>query len=98
MIVVDGAPTGDVVSQLGAARHLSTLVRSGPIHDPAVRIADLLCDVERTALVLVTIAEEMPVSETIDLAHRFATDTDMSPAALLVNQLQPETVTETGLP
>src|SRR5258708_5924129 len=38
LIVVDGAPTGHVVSQLGAARHLSTLVRSGPIHDQAVPI------------------------------------------------------------
>ncbi len=98
LIVVDGAPTGHVVSQLGAARHLSTLVRSGPIHDQAVRIADLLSDRERTAVVLVTIAEEMPVSETIDLAHRFADETDISPAALLVNQLQPEIVSEKDMP
>src|SRR5258708_14623532 len=98
LIVVDGAPTGHVVSQLGAARHLSTLVRSGPIHDQAVRIANLLSDVERTAVVLVTIAEEMPVSETIDLAHPFADETDIAPAALLVNQLQPQIVSDTHLP
>ncbi|HXA41444.1 MAG TPA: ArsA family ATPase [Candidatus Solibacter sp.] len=98
LIVVDGAPTGHVVSQLGAARHLSTLVRSGPIHDQAVRIANLLSDVERTAVVLVTIAEEMPVSETIDLADRFADETDITPAALLVNQLQPEIVSDADLP
>jgi anion-transporting ArsA/GET3 family ATPase len=92
LIVVDGAPTGHVVSQLGAARHLAELVRTGPIHDQAVRVADMLSDTGRTALVLVTIAEEMPVNETIDLAHRFTTDTDLVPAALVINQLQPEVV------
>jgi anion-transporting ArsA/GET3 family ATPase len=92
LIVVDGAPTGHVVSQLGAARHLAELVRSGPIHDQAGRVADMLCDAARTALVLVTIAEEMPVNETIDLARRFTDDTDLVPAALVVNQLQPEVV------
>lgn len=98
LVVVDGAPTGHVVSQLGAARHLAALVKSGPIHDQAVRIAELLADPARTAVVLVTIAEEMPVSETIDLAHRFADETDIKPAALLVNQLQPEVVAESKIP
>jgi anion-transporting ArsA/GET3 family ATPase len=92
LIVVDGAPTGHVVSQLGAARHLAELVRTGPIHDQAERVADMLADARRTALVLVTIAEEMPVNETIDLSRRFVKDTDIVPAALVVNQLQPEVV------
>jgi len=98
LVVVDGAPTGHVVSQLGAARHLAALVKAGPIHDQALRIADLLADPARTAVVLVTIAEEMPVSETIDLAHRFAAETDIKPAALLVNQLQPEVVSDSKIP
>src|ERR1700737_3342926 len=49
LIVVDGAPTGHVVSQLGAAAHLTTLVRSGPIHDQAEQIDGLLTDPARTA-------------------------------------------------
>jgi anion-transporting ArsA/GET3 family ATPase len=92
LIVVDGAPTGHVVSQLGAARHLAGLIKTGPIHDQAGRIAGMLSDPARTAVVLVTIPEEMPVSETIDLAQRLDDDTDIVPAALIVNQLQPETV------
>jgi anion-transporting ArsA/GET3 family ATPase len=92
LIVVDGAPTGHVVSQLGAARHLAELVRTGPVHDQALRVADLLSDPARTALVLVTIVEEMPVNETIDLAKRFEDETDIHPVALIVNQLQPDLV------
>jgi len=92
LVLVDGPPTGHVVSQLGAARHLSSLVGTGPIHDQAVRIADLLSDPARTAVVLVTIPEEMPVNETVDLAHRFRDQTDITPAALVVNQLQPDIV------
>lgn len=97
LIIVDGAPTGHAVSQLGAARHLSGLVRNGPIHDQAIRIADLLCDPARTAVVLVTIPEEMPVNETIDLSKRFEEETDILPQGLIINQLQPETVPESRL-
>jgi len=89
LIVVDGAPTGHVVSQLGAAGHLKGLVRSGPIHDQATRIDDLLTDPARTAVVLVTIPEEMPAMETIDLAGRFADETGITPFGLVINQLQP---------
>jgi anion-transporting ArsA/GET3 family ATPase len=92
LIIVDGAPTGHVVSQLGAARHLSTLVRSGPIHDQCIEIADLLADQARTAVVLVAIPEEMPVGETIDLMSRFRRETDIEPGALVINQMQPETL------
>ncbi|MHB8507924.1 MAG: ArsA family ATPase [Candidatus Dormibacteria bacterium] len=89
LLIVDGAPTGHAVGQLGAARHLAGLIRSGPIHDQSESIADLLSNTERTALVLVAIPEEMPVNETLDLAGRFAEETDIVPQALIVNQLQP---------
>jgi anion-transporting ArsA/GET3 family ATPase len=89
LIVVDGAPTGHVVSQLGAAGHLKTLVKSGPIHDQAEMIDALLTDLKRTAVVLVTIPEEMPTSETIDLAGRFVEETGITPFGLIINQLQP---------
>ena len=89
LIVVDGAPTGHVVSQLGAAGHLKGLVKSGPIHDQAARIDELLTDSSRTAVVLVTIPEEMPAMETIDLAGRFSSETSIQPFGLIINQLQP---------
>ncbi|HEV3231283.1 MAG TPA: ArsA-related P-loop ATPase [Candidatus Dormibacteraeota bacterium] len=98
LIVVDGAPTGHVVSQLGAARHLAELVRSGPIHDQAIAVGDLLADRTRSALVLVSTPEEMPVSETIDLAGRFERETDIRPAALLVNQNQRAALSEAQMP
>ncbi|MFN2464372.1 MAG: ArsA family ATPase [Candidatus Dormibacteria bacterium] len=89
LVIVDGAPTGHVVSQLGAAGHLRDLVRSGPIHDQAARIDELLTDPDRTAVVLVTIPEEMPTMETIDLAGRFSRETGIEPFGLIINQLQP---------
>jgi len=90
MVIVDGAPTGHVVSQLGAARELSRLVRTGPIHDQSVWMADLFSDQRRCVVVLVTIPEELPVNETIDLATRFRDETDIKPFGLIVNQLQPQ--------
>ena len=98
LVLVDGAPTGHVVSQLGAARHLAGLVKTGPIHDQCLRIADLLADPARTSVVLVTIPEEMPTSETIDLAKRFRTETDIVPDGLIINQLQPAVLHEDRIP
>jgi anion-transporting ArsA/GET3 family ATPase len=89
LIVVDGAPTGHVVSQLGAAGHLQELVKTGPIHDQARMIDELLADQRRTLVVLVTIPEETPALETIDLAARFRTETRIEPYGLIINQLQP---------
>jgi anion-transporting ArsA/GET3 family ATPase len=90
MVIVDGAPTGHVVSQLGAARELMRLVRTGPIHDQSVWMADLFSDQSRCVVVLVTIPEEMPANETIDLAERFRHETDIKPFGLIINQLQPD--------
>jgi len=89
MIVVDGAPTGHVVSQLNAARELTELVKSGPIHDQSVWMAELFRDQDRCAVVLVTIPEEMPANETIDLHQRFLDETEIRPFGLILNQLQP---------
>jgi anion-transporting ArsA/GET3 family ATPase len=92
MVIVDGAPTGHVVSQLGAAQELSQLVSAGPIHDQSVWMAELFADQRRCAVVLVTIPEEMPVNETIELNGRFREETRIRPFGLIINQLQPEIV------
>lgn len=69
-VVVDAPATGHGVSMLGAPRAMMELTRAGPFYDNAARIAELVSDPRRTALVLVSIAEEMPVRETEELILR----------------------------
>ena len=92
LVLVDGAPTGHIVSQLGAAREVMQLVKSGPIHDQSEWMADMFEDQSQTAVVLVAIPEEMPARETIDLAGRLRKSARIRPMGLILNQQQPDLV------
>jgi anion-transporting ArsA/GET3 family ATPase len=51
---------------------------------------DILSDVRRTGLVAVTTPEEMPVTETLELAARVADETTVALSAVVVNRVLPE--------
>lgn len=71
-LILDAPATGHGLTLLQAARTMTEIARSGPFHDLAARIGDLVDDPTATALALVTLPEELPVSETIELAHAIA--------------------------
>jgi anion-transporting ArsA/GET3 family ATPase len=71
-LFLDAPATGHGLTLLQAARAMTDIARSGPFHDLAARIRDLVDDPLATALVLVTLPEELPVSETVELAHAIA--------------------------
>jgi hypothetical protein len=64
MVVVDAAPTGQIASYLRAPASISELVATGRIRAQAEWMAETLADPSKTQLVLVTLAEELPTSET----------------------------------
>jgi anion-transporting ArsA/GET3 family ATPase len=64
MVVVDAPPTGQITSYLRAPATISELVTTGRISSQAEWMADTLADDSATALVLVTLPEEMPTTET----------------------------------
>jgi anion-transporting ArsA/GET3 family ATPase len=66
LIVVDSPPTGRIVNFLRAPDATTELVNVGPIRNQAQTLIDMLLDAERTKVVLVTLLEEMPVTETIE--------------------------------
>jgi anion-transporting ArsA/GET3 family ATPase len=53
-------------------------------------MVDNLSDPATTAAVIVSVPEEMPVSETLELAERLRTETDVLLAAVVVNKVLPE--------
>lgn len=71
-LILDAPATGHGLTLLQAPRAMTDIARSGPFHDLAARIGDLTDDPRSTCLVLVTLPEELPVSETIELAHAIA--------------------------
>ncbi len=69
LIVVDAPPAGHAAPFLRSAVGLSEVVQSGPIRDQAEQVAAMLADPARCRALLVTLPEETPVTEVIELAR-----------------------------
>lgn len=90
LVVVDAVATGHIVGQLAAPRTVDRLVKVGLVRQQTHWMLDIMGDPARTGLVIVATPEEMPVNETIELAGRVATETDVDLAAVVVNRVLPE--------
>jgi anion-transporting ArsA/GET3 family ATPase len=67
-IIVDAPGAGHMLTFLSAPAGLSDAVRVGPLHRQSDWLVQMLRDPKRTRVHLVTLAEEMPVSETLETA------------------------------
>ncbi len=88
LIVFDAPATGHGLGFFKVPQMTMRMTRLGPFFRKAERMHRLLTDPERTALAIVTLAEEMPVNETVDL-HQAASDLGLPPGKLVVNGLFP---------
>jgi MinD-like ATPase involved in chromosome partitioning or flagellar assembly len=68
LIVVDAPAAGHAITFLLSARGLLDAVRVGPVRKQAQDVVELISDPERCQVMLVTLAEETPVSEVIETA------------------------------
>jgi anion-transporting ArsA/GET3 family ATPase len=90
LIVVDASATGHVVGQLAAPQAINELVKVGRVRDQTRWMVDILADRRTTAAVIVSSPEEMPVAESLELAQRLRSETDVHLAAVVVNRVLPE--------
>ncbi|MEE2679145.1 MAG: ArsA-related P-loop ATPase [Myxococcota bacterium] len=67
LIVVDAPATGHGVAFLDVPRVVVSAVRAGPLRRHSQAVEDLIRDPERTVLLPVTLAEELPTRETEEL-------------------------------
>lgn len=89
LIVVDSPATGHGLSLLKSPQAMMDVTRVGPLHANARLIRDMLGNREKTAVVLVTLAEDMPVSETIQAATVLRERVDIELAGVVVNGVVP---------
>ncbi len=90
IVIVDAPATGHVVAQLAAPQAINELVKVGRVRDQTNWMVELLSDPAVTGAVIVAAPEEMPVSETIELAGRIRTETTVDLAGVIVNKVLPE--------
>ena len=90
LVVVDASASGHVVAQLGAPEAIEELVQVGVVREQTGWMQDILHDPDRTGVVIVSTPEEMPVVETIELAARLDSETNVALAAVVANRVLPE--------
>lgn len=87
LVIVDAPATGHGVALLAIPSIVSRAIRVGPLKTEAEKVDLLLHDPQRTAVVLVTLPEEMPVMEAVELRTRLE-EMGLSLGPFFLNQVQ----------
>jgi Mrp family chromosome partitioning ATPase len=89
LVILDGPASGHTATMLRIPQAITEAMPKGPLARDAVAMNALFRDPERTAFVIVTLAEDLPARETAELA-RIARDSLALPLGpLVVNGLPP---------
>lgn len=95
-VIIDAPATGHVVELIAAPVNLGTLINVGPLADQTSWLSDILGDHDRTGVWIVTTPEELPVSESLELADRIQTETRVGLAGAVINRM-PQLLSQEGL-
>lgn len=90
LIVCDMPTSGFVAGLYGVPTMIRQIFRVGPLSTVADEMSALLYDPLRTGLVLVTLPEEMPVLESLELRNGLRAKHGIDTAAIIVNGVYPE--------
>jgi anion-transporting ArsA/GET3 family ATPase len=89
LVVLDAPATGHGLAMLEAPSTFTSVARVGPIARQGGMIASFLEDPSQTAVVAVCTAEEMPVSETLELRAQVREQVGLDLALVVVNAVVP---------
>jgi anion-transporting ArsA/GET3 family ATPase len=89
VVILDAPATGHGLDMLRVPKVILDVVPPGLLRRDAERAMELFRDPERCAVVLVTLPEEMPTSETIELARALTTELQLPLAKVVVNAVLP---------
>ncbi len=92
LIVVDAPATGHAITFLTSPSGLVNAARGGPLRAQAQDVVDLLSDPSRCRVLLVTLPEELPVSETIESAYTLEDKAGVQLGPVIVNACDPDPV------
>jgi anion-transporting ArsA/GET3 family ATPase len=88
-VVLDAPATGHGVTLLAAPALVDEVIANGPFAHMAGELAALIADAERCGVVVVTMAEEMPVEEALELRAALSQRVRREPELLVINGLYP---------
>jgi len=89
VVILDAPATGHGLDMLRVPKVILDVVPPGILRRDAERAWQLFRDPESCAVVLVTLPEEMPTSETIELAHAIQVELELPIGKVVVNGILP---------
>jgi anion-transporting ArsA/GET3 family ATPase len=97
MLIVDAPATGHGALVFQIPHVIMETVKAGPMLDETRRIQQMLMDRTRTCLNIVTLPEEMPVNEALELESMTKEKLQIGLGYLFVNSIWPETPSDNEL-
>ena len=88
-VILDGPATGHLITMLQIPQAILDAVPEGPLTRPAQAAVDLLRDPKRTSMSIVTLAEDLPSNEAIELSRKATEKLGVTLGPLIVNALYP---------
>ena len=89
LVILDAPATGHSLSLLTAPKLVVEAIERGPVAELTRRVSDWVASAAKTGVVVVTVAEEMPVSEALELIAALDERLSRDPDLVVVNQLYP---------
>ncbi len=96
-VVVDAPATGHAITFLSVPQVILDTVPPGSLATEAAKMRDVLVDREVTAAVLVSLPEEMPVNETLELSAALAQRVSLATQAVVLNGFNSRRFSEADL-
>ncbi|MEM7356450.1 MAG: ArsA-related P-loop ATPase [Acidobacteriota bacterium] len=90
VVILDAPATGHGVYLLTAPKLFAETIGEGPFAELASEVAGYVADPEVSGLAVVTLAEELPVQEALELRRELADRLDRQPELLIANGLYPK--------
>lgn len=89
LVIADGPPLGQIASHLRAPLTVSELVPVGRVREQADRMTSTLADSSMSGMLLVTLAEELPITETKEALSWLAEHRVIDPPQVVANRILP---------
>jgi anion-transporting ArsA/GET3 family ATPase len=89
LIVVDAPATGHAITFLTSPSGMVSTARGGPLRTQAADVVEMLADPSRCRVILVTLPEDMPVSETIESAFTLEDKAGVQLGPVILNAVDP---------
>lgn len=97
LVILDGPASGHATLMLRIPQAILDAMPKGPLSRDARAIRDLLSDPARAALLIVTLAEDLPARETAELASAARTSLRVPLGPVIVNALPPAELSDAAV-